>query len=132
MECRYTEVLGTELLRHYREGWARSCANSTGRYVDSGRLHKPGDGLLTRDAATGLEWLDLTATTNMSVEEVRANLQKGGQFEGFEYATADQVADLLANAGLLGYGTDLNTTGGNPDTLQTAAATKLHPCGWLL
>jgi len=33
-------------------------------------LLNPGDSLLTRDTATGLDWLDLTATTNLSVNDI--------------------------------------------------------------
>ena len=38
----------------------------------------PGDNLITRDTDTGFEWLDLTATVNMSYNDVSAQFSTGG------------------------------------------------------
>ena len=46
------------------------------------------DGLLTEDTSTGLKWLDLTETANMSFNDVSALLGAGGTFDGFRYATS--------------------------------------------
>jgi hypothetical protein len=60
----------------------------------------PGDGMLTFDTESGLEWLDWTATTNLSYEEVSPQLDLGGDYYGFRYATLDEVGVLYDNAGL--------------------------------
>jgi len=56
-----------------------------------------GDGLLTRDTDTGLEWLDLTATSNASINDV---LNGYGDFisSGFRYASIDELTTLYTNA----------------------------------
>lgn len=59
-----------------------------------------GDGLLTRDTASGFEWLDLSQTVNRSYSDVSTQLAPGGDFEGFRYATHSEVEDLIAEAGL--------------------------------
>ena len=57
-----------------------------------------GPASLTRDTATGLEWLDLTQTVNLSFNQVSAELGKGGDFEGFRYATLDEIRNLWLSA----------------------------------
>jgi hypothetical protein len=59
-------------------------------------LVSPGDALLTRDTATGLDWLDLTLTTGLTYAQ--ANTQFGGQ--GFRHATLTEVAQLFTAAGV--------------------------------
>jgi hypothetical protein len=59
-----------------------------------------GDQLLTFDSDTGLEWLNLTATANMSYLEV---LGGAGGFIGsfgFRYGAGGQVATLFKHAGV--------------------------------
>jgi len=58
-----------------------------------------GDNLITRDTETGLDWLELTETTNMSYEYVTSQLGVGGQFEGWSYATTVQISSLFDSAG---------------------------------
>ena len=53
-----------------------------------------GDGLITYDASTGLEWLDLTATADMTYNEVTSQLGVGGGFEGWHYASTSHVSAL--------------------------------------
>lgn len=50
------------------------------------------NGTYTTDTATGLDWLDLTATAGMSYNQVTAELGAGGLFEGWTYATRAQVS----------------------------------------
>lgn len=59
-----------------------------------------GDGGLTFDTATNLEWLDLTYTAGQSYNEVSGELGEGGAFAGFRYATVDDVATLFSDAGI--------------------------------
>lgn len=71
-------------------------ANAT---LISADLYASGDGLLTRDTSTALEWLDLTATVGQSRSAVL-----GGSFvgQGFRYATQADVLQLWIDAGASG------------------------------
>ena len=60
---------------------------------------KPGDGLLTYDSATGLEWLDLSYTTDRSYNDVAGQLQPGGEFDGFRYASIAEITNLWDHLG---------------------------------
>jgi len=57
-------------------------------------------GAFSRDPATGLDWLDLTATRNLSFAEVSAQFGLGGAFAGYRYATVAEVRTLWQNAGI--------------------------------
>jgi hypothetical protein len=56
-----------------------------------------GDGNLTYDSATNLEWLDLTCTLNLSYYSAANRLQ---DMPGFRYATSSEVAEFITNAGV--------------------------------
>lgn len=55
---------------------------------------------ITLDTDTGLKWLDLTFSTNRTVADVSTQFGSGGDFEGFRYATHNEVDTFLINAGL--------------------------------
>lgn len=55
------------------------------------------DGFATLDTNSGLEWLDLTLTDGWSINQVKAEIGAGGQFEGWRLATAYEVHDLMRN-----------------------------------
>ena len=57
-------------------------------------------GLITRDTATGLDWLDLTETNNRSFDDVSSKLGAGQEFEGWRYATRDEVAEFWMHLGI--------------------------------
>ena len=59
-----------------------------------------GDRALTYDTTTGLQWLDLTASSGQSVNEVLAQLGAGGTYDGFQYASENEVRTLFSNAGI--------------------------------
>jgi hypothetical protein len=60
-----------------------------------------GDGQITRDTERGLEWLDHDAgSLGRSHADVSSNFGLGGDFEGFRYATRDEVEALIVEAGL--------------------------------
>jgi hypothetical protein len=63
-------------------------------------LFSAGDKLITRDTATGLDWLDLTQTIGFSYDDMLVELSVGGMFEGFRYATTADVDGLQQAAGL--------------------------------
>jgi hypothetical protein len=54
------------------------------------------------DTDTGLTWLPLTDTLDMSFLQVSAQLGPGGEFAGFSYATVAQVEQLWIDAGVTG------------------------------
>lgn len=58
-------------------------------------------GLITHDVISGLEWLDLTVTTNLSYDQIALQLgQPGGLFEEFRHASVAEVQTLYGNAGI--------------------------------
>jgi len=59
-----------------------------------------GDLLITHDSVSGLDWLDLTETDNLSYNDVSSQLGTGGDFEGWRYATAAEAEDLFVQFGL--------------------------------
>ena len=61
----------------------------------------PGD--LTFDDETLLEWLDWTVTTDLSYDDVSAQLGAGGAYAGFRYATGDEILTLFDHAGIPPY-----------------------------
>jgi len=66
-------------------------------------LSSAGDGLVTRDTATALDWLDLTLTTNLSVNAVLGGA--GGWLPaGWRYATDPEVLSLWFNGGIVEIG----------------------------
>ncbi len=59
-----------------------------------------GDNLITQDTESGLEWLDLTETANMSYNFINGELGAGNMFSGFRYATNSEVVTLFVNFGI--------------------------------
>lgn len=66
-----------------------------------------GDGKVTLDAATGLYWLDLPETTNVSVTDVLGGAG-GWVGAGWRYATQSEICDLFA-----AYALAVTTCGGS-------------------
>ena len=62
-----------------------------------------GDGLAFLDYDTGTEWLKLDQTKGMSINQVSAELGEGGLFDGWRFATALEVQDIVTD--LTGYDT---------------------------
>ena len=60
-------------------------------------------GTTTQDADTGLLWLDLSESINRSFNDVSTQLGIGGDFEGYRYATQDEVVTFFSNAGITGF-----------------------------
>lgn len=54
-----------------------------------------GDGLATLHEETGIEWLRLTQTDNMSMAQVKTEIQSGGLFEGWRLPTSDEVEIMM-------------------------------------
>jgi hypothetical protein len=66
-------------------------------------LNSVGDGLLTQDTATGLDWLDVTQTKGRSYDEVVAGVGGYTTQKGFRFATSSEVSRLFDSA-LVGKG----------------------------
>jgi hypothetical protein len=54
---------------------------------------------ITRDTATGLDWLDLTETRGLSYYHVAGQMGAGQTYEGFRYATMAEFDQLVTNFG---------------------------------
>ena len=73
---------------------------------------------VTVDTTTGLEWLDLTASLGISVDDIQLQFGSGGSHEGWRHATTAEVTTLfLSSAGLT-----LGTQAGVVDPLITQLA----------
>lgn len=57
-----------------------------------------GSGALTQDTATGLEWLDVTGTAGLSIDDVLGGAN-GYLTAGFRYATRSEVLGLYTTIG---------------------------------
>jgi hypothetical protein len=57
-----------------------------------------GDALATLDTETGIEWLDLTQTDNMSISQAENLTGTGGIFNGWRLPTRTEVTQMLYNA----------------------------------
>ena len=56
---------------------------------------------LTRDTVQDLDFLDVTLTTNIGYDDMKTQFGSGGDFEGFRYATRDEVVSLINNYGFV-------------------------------
>ena len=65
-----------------------------------------GDNLITHDTVSGLNWLDLTETNNLSLNAVGTMLADGELYDGFRVATQAEVVALWSN-----FGIDLSSSG---------------------
>lgn len=57
-----------------------------------------GVGSITVDTDTGLGWLDVHLTVNLSYNEMQSQLGANGQYDGFRYASQAEVETLFINA----------------------------------
>ena len=90
-------------------------STSANAAVVSADWQSVGDNLVTRDTASGLDWLDLTITDGMSYDQVISKLLPGGQFDGFRLATSAEVITLWRNFGIdLSQSALWQTSGYNP------------------
>lgn len=59
-----------------------------------------GDDLITRDTVSGIEWLDLTVTSNRSYNDISSKLGSGQEFDGWRYATLSEITDFFETFGV--------------------------------
>ena len=50
------------------------------------------DNSITRDTTSGLDWLDLTETSNRSYNDVSTKFGAGEEFDGWRYANTDEIS----------------------------------------
>lgn len=81
-----------------------SSATTADATLMSRDLNAPGDGFITFDSDTGLEWLDLPLTLDMTLAQILASAFVLN--DGFGTANVSQVSNLFTNAGA----TDLTET----------------------
>lgn len=75
--------------------------SSWANLIERDRIYGSGDGLITFDTDTGLEWLDVPESADYSYDDIVANeLGSGGVFEGFRHASREDVRTLFNNAGI--------------------------------
>ena len=55
---------------------------------------------LTLDTSTNLEWLDLSLSANLSINQVTALLAPAQLFDGFRYATNAEITTLFMDGGI--------------------------------
>ena len=55
---------------------------------------------ITRDPNTGLDWLDLTETSNRSFLDIDSQLCAGCEFDGFRHASGAEVFQFFVDAGI--------------------------------
>lgn len=60
-----------------------------------------GPNTATFDSDTQQRWLDLSLSRLLSYNQVVAELNAGGQFEGYRQASTDEVSDFISNSGIL-------------------------------
>ena len=59
-----------------------------------------GPDTITFDPNTGLQWLDLTESIGYSHNQMLHEIQPGGAFEGYHYATDAEIRQLFIDAGI--------------------------------
>jgi len=63
-------------------------------------LHAAGDGLITRDVESGLDWLDLTRFQGTPWGQIESALASVPEFSGFRFALREEVEALAQHAGV--------------------------------
>ena len=76
-----------------------------------------GTDTLTLDTDSSLLWLDLDLTAGRSFNDVNSQLVVGGEFEGYRYATRDEVLQLWTHASI----PDITQVGPTQESDFTAA-----------
>jgi len=59
------------------------------------------NGKYTSDTQTGFDWLDLTETSGLSYDYVSSQFGSGGKFEGWSFASREQINDFFISAGFV-------------------------------
>ncbi len=57
------------------------------------------NGTYTTDTESGLDWLDVTLSVNRSYSYMTTQFGAGGEFDGWRFATGDELVSLVDNMG---------------------------------
>lgn len=57
-----------------------------------------GDGLTALDTESGLFWMDFSETKLISVNQIQSEFKEGGKYEGWRFATTEEVLTLMDNS----------------------------------
>lgn len=88
-------------------GWTASLQAANAALISVDLNEGSGDGLLTRDTISGLDWLDITLTVNQTYDQVRT----GSWYQaGFTHANMEELLTLFLHAGTPSDGFDLSIT----------------------
>lgn len=87
-------VLGSFLVATLLPGGSRA-------ELVSGDYAAPGDGGVTIDTLTNLEWIDLTRTTNLSFNDIMSGNGNTWLADGWRYATTSDVCGLFGTYGAI-------------------------------
>ena len=77
-----------------------------------------GPGTITRDSASGLDWLDLPVTSGQSINNILPQLATGQKFADFHFATDEDLGRLFLDAG---FATSSGIGSPNPNDVAIAA-----------
>ena len=88
----------------------------------------PGDGLITLDTRTGLQWLDVTATQGLSYNQAEASVY--ATTYGFRHATYAEVRALKESEGLVLASRYYPDTGGRAQRLINLMGGFTRYMGW--
>ena len=69
-------------------------ANTVSAALVSTDWNTAGDKNITHDTVTDTQWMDIDVTLGLSVNEMVAKMQPGGEFEGFRFATLSDFDTL--------------------------------------
>src|SRR5215813_7908755 len=78
-----------------------------------------GPGTITRDDASGIDWLDLTVTSGQSINQILPQLAPGQKFAGFHFANDEELAGLFRDAG---FATSSGQNSSNPNDVALATS----------
>lgn len=87
-----------------------------------------GDGLTTLDQSTGIEWLKLSATKGMSLNQVAAEMGAGGRFDGWRFPTGEEVESMIV--GMFPSLVFKNTEPDSPTTLSSSFHYGAYATSW--
>ena len=83
-----------------------------------------GDRTVTVDVTNGLEYLDLTMTTDISYDDmVSMHLASGGLYDGWRHATRAEYFALVASAGIVFNGSDPSPSGNVSSLIHSLGVT---------
>lgn len=72
-----------------------TCLSFTSITLQASPIQIIDNGTFTTDTVSGLDWLDVSLSTNQSYNYVNSQFGNGGEYQGWHYATGLEVFDLV-------------------------------------